>query len=151
MTLSGLSFRIILANQLSVDFRVLVVFGLLLEAFYPFFLEAPLCASCLVSTLRQQAFCNTFINTIHISDSKLFSMFGLAHTVQSTTVRDSCTGNEAYPHLLSDIQEEKKGLSSLICDHVIDVDLLIDPSVVDNSSVVNNLPLFPLRGPANRM
>jgi hypothetical protein len=84
---------------------------------------------------------NTLINTIQISDSKLFSMFGLAH--KGTEVRKTC--NRAYRQLLPDIQEhiqeepEQKGLTSLICDHVIDVELFIDPSAVDDK-----IPLLPL-------
>ena len=95
---------------------------------------------------------NTFINTIYISDSKLFSMFGLAH--KSAEVRDNC--NRAYGSLLADIREhiqevpENKGLKSLICDHVIDVDLLIAPNA---PNVANNgipLSVLPRGGPANR-
>jgi hypothetical protein len=148
MTLSGISFRIILKNQLSEDFRVLAVFGLLLEAYCPFCSEALLCASCLVSTFRQRTF-RTTLNTIQISDSRLFSMFGLAHNVQSAEVRASCTAEDGtYPQLLPDIQKEGNGLTSLICDRVIDVELLLEPVVVDNQ--VEEFPLLPDGETANR-
>jgi hypothetical protein len=102
---------------------------------------------------------NTFINTIYISDSKLFSMFGLAH--KSTEVRENFA--DAYGRLREDIREhiqevpDNKGLNSLICDHVIDVDLLIptvavnNPAVAVNNSanVVGEIPLLPMNGPAN--
>jgi len=99
---------------------------------------------------------NTRINTIYISDSKLFSMFGLAH--KSTEVR--CT--DAYGKLRANIEEhiqedpQNKGLNSLICDHVIDVDPLIaaDASNASNApNVVDNgipMPVLPRDGPADR-
>ena len=60
-------------------------------------------------------------------------MFGLAHKVQSPKIRDACV--KEYPGILTDIQGEDRGLTSLMCDHLIDLDHFVEPSVVKPSVV----------------
>jgi hypothetical protein len=83
---------------------------------------------------------------LHDLDSKPFSMFGLAHKVQSPKIRAACV--KEYPRILLDvsgIEEDDRGLTSLMCDHLIDVDHLVEPSVLVADQ--DGFPLLPPTSP----